>query len=196
MPTETTGRAVEPDGWILYANPPVRGRSCGACKTCCTLIPVDAIDLQKPANVTCQHVCSKGCRIYEHRPEPCVYWSCRWLIDPDTAALRRPDQAGYVIDPARETINVNKLPIEAVQVFVDPARPDAHRDPALRAYLALLGKRFKIPTLVRWFNQEGGDALLLIPPALRADGLWHEERSPMVARQSMTTIEGKPNANG
>lgn len=184
MTNTPMGKAVEPDGWTIYANPPVRGRSCGSCKLCCTLIPVDAVDLQKPANVKCKHVCAKGCRIYHHRPEPCAYWSCRWLIDPDTAALRRPDLAGYAIEPERGTIKVDKQPIDAIQVYVDPARPDAHRDPTLRAYLALLGARFKIPTIVRWGNDR--DGMLLIPPALREDGKWHEQVSNVVPLETFS----------
>lgn len=180
--------AAEPDGWTIFANPPVRGRRCGSCKLCCTLAPVEAEDFQKPANVKCEHVCAKGCGIYARRPEACAYWSCRWLIDPDTSALRRPDLAGYVIDPQRETIRVNGQEIQAIQVYVDPARPDAHRDPALRAYLALLGQRFMIPTIVRWSNE--GNAMLLVPPALTGNGTWREQSSELVSRE--TFAAGRP----
>jgi hypothetical protein len=82
----------------------VRGRACGSCTACCTQVPVALPDEHKPANVRCKHLRSKGCGIYANRPRPCVAWSCRWLFDEDTAELRRPDQAGYVIDCAPDTV--------------------------------------------------------------------------------------------
>jgi len=181
MTNPPIGRAVLPDGWVIYDNPPVRGRSCGSCKLCCTLTPVDAVELQKPANVKCKHLGAKGCRIYDHRPEPCAFWSCRWLIDPDTASMRRPDLVGYLVDPQRATVRIRGQLVEAIQVYVDPDRPDAHRDPELRAYLDRLGKQFTIPTIVRWSNEDNG--MLLVPPSLRADGEWHEQTSELVPRE-------------
>ena len=155
---------------------PIRGRSCGSCKLCCTLMPVELPRGQKPANVRCENVCSKGCSIYDHRPAPCQYWSCRWLFDEDTANLRRPDKSGYVIDCALDTIIVNGQPCEAIQVWVDPEREDAHQDPALRDYLNLLAERYRIPTIVRWSSSEG---MGLIAPALSGQERWIEPESVM-----------------
>ena len=63
--------------------------------------------------------------------------------------------------------------IEVVQVWIDPNYPDAHRDPALRAYLAQLGER-GCAALIRYNALDG---FLLFPPALAGDGQWHEVRS-------------------
>ena len=72
-------------------------RTCGTCTLCCRVLPIK--DLDKPANVRCQHQTAfKGCAIYRRRPMSCRLWSCRWLVDPTTSDLRRPDRAHYVID--------------------------------------------------------------------------------------------------
>ena len=50
-------------------------------------------------------------------------------------------------EPGRET------PIEVVQIWVDPNYPDAHRDPALRAYVERRGLEGKI-ALIRYGNAD------------------------------------------
>jgi hypothetical protein len=91
-------------------------------------------------------------------------WSCRWLVNDDTADMRRPDRAGYVIDmmPDFITIQDNETgaltKVEVVQIWVDPRRPDAHRDPALRAYLERRAAEGKA-ALVRFDSKEAIDPL-------------------------------------
>lgn len=63
--------------------------------------------------------------------------------------------------------------IEVVQIWVDPRYPDAHRDPALRAYLERRAKE-NVIGLVRWDHEIG---MALFPPELSSDGQWHEKRS-------------------
>ncbi len=169
-------------GWSIFGQP-VRGRSCGSCTFCCTMVPVD-LPLNKPAGVACQHLCSKGCKIYAARPDPCKYWNCTWLYQPETADMRRPDKAGYVIDPMFQEILIDHQPCNVLQVWVDPARPEAHRDPALRAYLALMADRHRMPAVVRWAHpggQEGADAMVLVAPCLSGDGEWIERHSAMIS---------------
>ena len=50
--------------------------------------------------------------------------------------------------------------IQVVQIWIDPAHPLAHRDPALRAYLLKLGER-GIAALIRYDNKR---ATTLLPP--------------------------------
>jgi hypothetical protein len=59
---------------------------------------------------------------------------------------------------------------EVVQVWCDPKHPDAHRDPALRAYL---GRRH-LPALVRYDSVR---ALILVPPWHSPIGEWEERGS-------------------
>ncbi len=158
--------AEQTPSWTV-TGPPVRGRSCGACKACCVLVPVHlSADDYKAANERCRHACSKGCAVYAKRPEPCQVWSCAWLIQRETAGLRRPDLAGYVIDPMLDQVQAGEEMLDAVQVWADPARPDAHRDPALRAWLRQVG----MPAIVRYSET---DAFVLVPPH-RARQEWLE----------------------
>ena len=162
--------------------PPVHGRSCAACKLCCTLVPVELHHATKPANVKCDHLGSRGCRIYAQRPDPCRYWSCRWLFDTETAALRRPDHAGYVLDPMHDEIRQTfddgrQRTIPVLQVWCDPHRRDAWRDPALLDYLELMARKHQLAVIVRWSSRE---ALVAFAPAFCPDGEWHEVESEMV----------------
>ena len=152
-------------------------RQCGSCQACCTLLPVKS--LEKPSNTRCKHQRNgKGCAIYREletfSPE-CRIWSCRWLVDPDVALypIKRPDHAHYVIDIAPDAIRLlNEDGSErlecVVQVWIDPDHPDAHKDPALRHYLAMIGERDGMAAIIRWGS--GHSAKLLIPPALNASG--------------------------
>jgi hypothetical protein len=128
-------------------------------------------DEDKPANVRCKHLSSRGCRIYTSRPEMCRLWSCRWLVDASTRPLRRPDHAGYVIDPALNAVHLNGRLVEVLQVWVDPKRRDAHRDPALRDYLATMAARDGLAAIIRWSSTDG---MLLAAPCLTPDHAWLE----------------------
>jgi hypothetical protein len=159
------------EGWTIYAADPVRGRSCGTCHECCTRVPVELDDGYKAANVRCRHLKSRGCGIYEQRPRPCQYWSCRWLFDPTTSDLRRPDRSGYIIDPEPCTILANEQPVDCIQLWCDPKRPGAHRDPALRAWLVSLHERFGMIAIVRYNSRDG---IIVVPPAATEKGEWLE----------------------
>lgn len=158
-------------------------RQCGDCQLCCKLLPVRSIG--KLAGERCKHQRhSKGCSVYANlaRVSPeCRLWSCRWLVEDDTADLRRPDRSHYVIDLMPEFITLQDEngaleQIQVVQIWVDPRYPDAHRDPALRDYLERrAGER--IIGLVRWGSEEG---MALFPPSLSSPPIWHEKRSNAV----------------
>ena len=112
-------------------------RACGECSLCCRLVPVR--ELRKGAGERCQHQRHTGCAIYATKPMSCAIWTCRWLANDDTAELRRPDRSHYVIDLVPDFIQIEyegtKQDIPVIQVWLDPNYPDAHEDPALRAYL-------------------------------------------------------------
>lgn len=155
-------------------------RRCGSCTLCCRLLPVRT--LEKPANTRCQHQRhGKGCRIYadlQLRVPECHTWTCRWLTQGDTLpGVPRPDHAHFVIDvvPDFVTVQDNETgashDILALQVWVDPAHRDAHRHPALRAYIEKLCEEQPTVAICR-FNER--DAVTLIPPALNSSGKWAE----------------------
>ena len=77
---------------------------------------------------------------------------------------------------------VEGKPLDVFQVWCDPARPDAHRDPALRAYLAAMHARFGMPAFIRYNSRDG---FLLVPPAVSGTGDWLELDGNMVPEAEM-----------
>jgi hypothetical protein len=183
-------------------------RRCADCQLCCKLLPMDARErghqaraamikaglatpellrvmrpeFDKPANTRCPHQrAGKGCVIYSQRPFSCRVWACRWLVEDDTADLRRPDRSHYVLDIMPDFVTMfenatgRKTHIPVVVIWVDPDFPDAHRDPALRADIERRYAENGSVGLVRLSSVEG---FTLIPPALADDKKWHEPRPP------------------
>jgi hypothetical protein len=157
------------------------GRICGDCQLCCRLVATQLDDQYKPAGVKCQHArYGKGCTIHARRPLACRTWSCRWLADPNTSGMPRPDRCHYVIDLMPEEMVLQPpgggepIKVAAVLVYLDPEFPDAHRAPELRAYLLRMAQRHGAPAVVR---MNGRDVLALIPPPLTPDGAWREIRA-------------------
>ena len=153
-------------------------RECGDCQLCCKLLPVKAV--QKSAGERCRHQrTGKGCMVYHQlaRVSPeCRLWSCRWLVGDDTPDLSRPDRSHYVIDLMPDFVTIRNdetgeaKHVQVVQIWVDPGYPDAHRDPALRAYLERRAGQ-NIIALVRWDNVR---AMAIFPPALSENRQWNE----------------------
>lgn len=167
-------------------------RQCGDCQLCCKLLPVPP--LAKKAGERCRYQRHhKGCAVHAKlsRVSPsCALWNCRWLVNDDTADLRRPDRSHYVIDimPDYVTLANNatgeRNPVQVVQIWVDPDYPDAHRDPALRAYLERRAKE-GIAAIVRRNNNKSG--LVIFAPELSVDCQWHEVESNF--REEPHTLE-------
>jgi hypothetical protein len=158
-------------------------RTCGDCTLCCKLVPV--AELGKPANTRCQHQTRKGCSIYPRRPGSCQMWSCRWLVDPSTSDLSRPDRTHYVIDLVPDSVVVsmpeNTFRQPLIQIWIDPRYPDAHRDPNLRRYLIDLNLKTDEFAMVRYGNKR---SIMLVPPHRSDTGKWLEIEA------NMTNIPG------
>lgn len=150
-------------------------RQCGDCTLCCKLIPVQSMN--KEAGTRCRHQRHTGCAIYARRPADCAVWFCKWLINDDAGELSRPDRSHYVIDmmPDYVTMTHNdtgeRTQIPVVQIWVDPKHRDAHRDPALRAWLERRGELDGFAAIIRYSATEG---FVLFPPSMCADRQWHE----------------------
>jgi Putative zinc- or iron-chelating domain len=140
-------------------------RQCNECTLCCKLLPMSAAarpealgaieamveaglaeasafagaieDFDKPAGERCPHQRhGKGCSVYSRRPFGCRMWQCRWLAEDDTAELRRPDRSHYVVDLVPDFVKTDEgKTVPVIQIWCDPNYRDAHRDPALRAFL-------------------------------------------------------------
>lgn len=149
-------------------------RECGDCQLCCKLLPVQSplVD-DKAAGQKCRYQkFGTGCTVYNTAKMPfeCGVWNCRWLVNDDTADLRRPDRSHYVIDIMPDFILVDGEPVEVVQIWVDPRHRDAHRDPALRSYI----ERRALENKVALIRYNAKDAFTLIAPVLCNDRQWHE----------------------
>lgn len=88
-------------------------RSCGDCTACCTIMAV--VELDKPRLVRCQHVCEKGCAIYEQRPPTCAAYACAWRLGLGVESMR-PDRSGFML-------NVQTDPALYAYMGGDPAKP-------------------------------------------------------------------------
>lgn len=171
---------------ITFAEDNGSGRRCGGCTLCCKVLP--QAELEKPANTRCQHQrTGKGCAIYERRPFSCRFWNCAWLGRAEgTEKLSRPDRAGYVIDIVPDYVHLRNdatgetVSIPVVQVWLDPTRPDAHRDPALRDWLAMRARKDGYAALIR---RSSSDGFAIFPPGVSSDGQWHEMGSDIVGAQ-------------
>lgn len=97
----------------------VADRQCGTCTLCCRLPDIEA--LEKPANAWCRHcVDQEGCRIYADRPQLCRDFLCLWRTDARLGDHWAPASSGMMV----------YMQGPQVTVLVDPARPDAWREPA------------------------------------------------------------------
>jgi hypothetical protein len=162
------------------------GRVCGTCTLCCKLLPVPVFPLNKAAGQKCKHSSAgRGCTIYPRRPNACKTWACRWLSDPEAAGLQRPDRVHYVIDMEVDYVTITgergTQKIDVIQVWVDPAFPDAHKDPKLREFMAMMGEKHGYATIVRWSSRR---AMTVFPPAMSEDGKWHEVRDGQVVART------------
>jgi len=163
------------------------GRVCGSCSLCCKLLPIPGPPLHKPANTRCKHQKhSKGCGIYATRPMPCRAFACRWLADRETAGLSRPDRSHCVIDIEADYIEMldedgsgEPRKLGVVQIWCDPAFPDAHRAPDLRAYMVRVAEQYGYATIIRY---DESDAFVVFPPPLSSDRQWHERGGTIKAR--------------
>lgn len=174
-------------------------RQCGDCQLCCKLVPVFDNEgaggrkpIDKPAGVRCVHQRHhKGCAIYGNHPFCCQMYSCMWLVAPDATMLTRPDRSHCVIDPTLDYFTIRnddtgatqKFP--AMQIWVDPDFPEAHREPAIREYMELQGKK-GVASLVRWDNKRG---MVVFSPSISEDGKWHEIKSNLNPEEQHSALQ-------
>jgi hypothetical protein len=92
------------------------------------------------------------------------------------SGTQRPDLAHYVIDMMPDAVTVNGLRVPAVQVWVDPAFPDAHKDPALRDLI----DKAHVAAIIRYGSADG---FVAFPPSLTGHG-WFEQGGTVVDRQT------------
>jgi hypothetical protein len=95
--------------------------------------------------------------------------------------LPRPDRSHYVIDINPDYLTITdpaaallrggeKTKVPVVQIWLDPQHPNAHRDPALRAYLSRRGDE----GIVGVIHLDLERYIVLLPPQMSFDNQWHE----------------------
>ena len=101
-------------------------RSCAGCDLCCTAPGIT--ELGKPPGEPCANLCGtpgQSCAIYARRPTVCIDFHCLWRITENVLPeWLRPAECGFLLA-------FNRL-VEwpaVVTVHVDPARPDAWKNP-------------------------------------------------------------------
>lgn len=140
---------------------------------CCKLLAVN--ELKKLAGERCKYQFVGGCRAYHDKrmPPSCRLWSCQWVTGKLPREMRRPDRAHYVVDPMPDFVTRvdnqtgEKIDLPVIQIWCDPAHPEAHRDPELRAWLDAERRC----ALVRF---SASDALFIAPPSVNKAGAWYE----------------------
>lgn len=70
-------------------------RACRDCSECCTAMAIP--DVESEMFDSCRHLCSRGCSIYEQRPESCRGFLCLWMQGFGKVA-DRPDRTGVTLD--------------------------------------------------------------------------------------------------
>lgn len=149
-------------------------RHCGDCQLCCKVMPI--LEIGKKAGARCDHQKhGKGCMVHGTAAQPmsCKKWSCWWLMNP-TFMLPRPDRAGYVVDPQPDFVvfgeDVHKgKRVPALQIWADPARPDAWRKATAWIKQAVAEKQ--AVAIIRFDERL---AVVLVPPSLSDNGEWRE----------------------
>jgi hypothetical protein len=105
-----------------------------------------------------------------------------WLTDREDAAdLKRPDGVHYVIDTVPDVVRVDGVDVGAVQVWVDPAYPDAHEDEALRDFLDHWGREASMVAIIRYSHDSG---FVLFPPSLTRGRGWIKEGGEVREREA------------
>lgn len=199
------------DEKIGVLTPPVmarkRQRSCAQCTLCCTLLPVNDMEMTKHFPATqlvglnpmdkksgerCRHQCSQGCRVYRRpgMPASCAFWECQWLLGEDVG--ERPDRSHVVVDTVIDAVRLTPadgsepVALKAIQVWVDPRHRDAHRNDTLRRWLAAACAKLTAVAIVRYSSSEG---FVLFPPCMTPDGEWHEHTSNIRPKGDPSTQE-------
>ncbi len=178
--------SIDRESGVVTTKVPEPGtRQCGDCTLCCKLLPVPEIN--KPGYTRCQLQSHKGCKVHAMSimPEACRLFSCRWLADPTTTGLVRPDRSRYVIDMTLDYFPITPedggepVVTPVIQIWVDPAFPRAHEDPKLAVWLAMIGERHNIAAIIRIRPDM---ATVLVPPAMSPDGTWKTWSGETTAR--------------
>lgn len=142
-------------------------RQCGECTACCTHLKIDSAELQKLADVDCEHLEPKrGCRIYETRPQGCRDFLCLWRQMPDMPEDWRPDRSGMLLVTTKQNIPPGYATDYGIKVQFINASADIRHPGVVRGILSFVHAR--IPVFLTVQGPVGRVAkMLLINPGLQ-----------------------------
>jgi hypothetical protein len=132
----------------------VKGRHCGECKVCCTVMAVT--EIEKPLRTDCKHLCEIGCGIYSERPESCQTFECMWLQGHIGNEDQRPEKLGVMFTWTKD----NRLQAWEVwdKSFEDPKvkymlNKIAGKTPIIlkdfQQTIKLMGRRFQVERMMK-----------------------------------------------
>jgi len=76
---------------------------CGECTLCCELLKVPSLD--KNAGVLCSNcVLTKGCKIYNSRPQECVDFKCAYIQMDKVHVDLRPDNCKVIFEKISDIV--------------------------------------------------------------------------------------------
>jgi len=70
---------------------------CEECTLCCELLPIKEINKQ-PSVLCSDCTLSKGCNIYNNRPEECKNFNCLYIEDNEMPDFLRPDKCNVIFE--------------------------------------------------------------------------------------------------
>tara|TARA_R110000772_G_scaffold17946_3_gene49862 strand:+ start:20048 stop:20506 length:459 start_codon:yes stop_codon:yes gene_type:complete len=80
-------------------------KECGDCTLCCELLPIGEIN--KPASVLCGDcVLTKGCSIYDKRPQSCRDFECSYISSDDMEEDLKPINCNVIFEKVTETVHL------------------------------------------------------------------------------------------
>ena len=107
-----------------------------------------------------------------------------WLIGTQSATIKRPDVAGYILDPMGDYVSLvflaqTPMRVEVTPLWSDPLRPNAWRtDEQLLTWAD--NNRIVI--------QDNRTGTLAWPPSWASDGVWHFQVGTLEAEHSSADI--------
>lgn len=129
-------------------------RECGDCKMCCKLfdVPIRVESSDEPRVVMIDHMkkgtdwcpaClpgagNEGCIIYNSRPKMCRDFYCLWVQRDTIPEQFKPSKIKCVLTTVVQQDSASGAGNQALQVNVDPDRPDAWRRLDFYAWLMSL----------------------------------------------------------
>lgn len=158
-------------------------RSCGDCTLCCKVMGIDA--LEKPRGSWCTNCdASKGCKIYETKPQECTDFQCGYITNPNLGEEWKPNHSKIIILPEDGG--------NRIAAHVDTSRPDAWKKEPYYSTLKEWARR-GVPTGGQFIVYVGDRVFMILPDKDVDLGIiGKDERVIMINQQTPSGIKQEP----